>query len=592
MKLVNLAIKDFLKSPINNGLLKLKEKMLQLIKDAFCWLKKPKWLNTLTFYALIYDLTITLSLFIFHYFGLFDNEPTSARYMLSALVQSEAAIIAIVITLSLVAVQLAAQSYSARTIETFKKTPDLWILIGIYITTMIFGLVVLKQIEAKQGYDNSSNLGGYISFSLFLGIFAFVALIPYIWRTLELLKPSSAIGWFKEKIIKENILSNMKEDQGKSGQFFITDMKKDPIQPIVDIIIGSLMKYDYETVRDGLRAIRDQTNLIFEDKTIIKWEKFQGGEDFNVAKHIFTHLKRIGIVAIKREDEDSTLEVISCLYSTGKKASENKLEGATLLAAKYLGEVGEEAANSKLKTAALEAANLLGLLGGNALSTNQIYAKDQIIKSLLKIGIKAIENDIEEAATMAAVTLGTFAFQPDEDVAYSLGLLGKAAAEKNIENTAMEAVISLRLIGEMAAKAENDGTAWESLRSLELIGKPAIEKEFHKVVVQLIITLGVIKVLAAKKNLKETSLAVVHVFNYLGLSANSDKKNEIITPDKSPLDAELFLDDENDKLENKPYICNIGLHKFGKTKCYSNDQNSEKKHYKKQCILCSKIIEW
>ncbi len=51
--------------------------------------------------------------------------------MLSALVQGEAAIVALVMTLSLVAVQLAAQSYSARVIEVFKRAPDLWILMGI-----------------------------------------------------------------------------------------------------------------------------------------------------------------------------------------------------------------------------------------------------------------------------------------------------------------------------------------------------------------------------------------------------------------------------------------------------------------------------
>lgn len=51
--------------------------------------------------------------------GFFDNE----RYLLSALVQSLAAVIALVITLSLVAVQLAAQSYSARVIDVYKRTP-------------------------------------------------------------------------------------------------------------------------------------------------------------------------------------------------------------------------------------------------------------------------------------------------------------------------------------------------------------------------------------------------------------------------------------------------------------------------------------
>ena len=75
---------------------------------------------------------------------------------MGALVTSEAAILAIVVSLSLVAVQLAAQSYSARVIEVFRKAPDLWILIGIYGVAMFYGLWALNQ---------SNSLEAHIAFS-------------------------------------------------------------------------------------------------------------------------------------------------------------------------------------------------------------------------------------------------------------------------------------------------------------------------------------------------------------------------------------------------------------------------------------------
>jgi uncharacterized membrane protein len=74
--------------------------------------------------------------------GFFDNE----RYLISALVQSLAATIALVITLSLVAVQLAAQSYSTRVVDVYKRNPDMWILLGIYIVTIFYGLGLIKII--------------------------------------------------------------------------------------------------------------------------------------------------------------------------------------------------------------------------------------------------------------------------------------------------------------------------------------------------------------------------------------------------------------------------------------------------------------
>jgi len=106
--------------------------------------------------------------------------PDSARYMLSTIVQSEAAIFALVVTLSLIAVQLAASSFSTRIIEIFKKTPDVWTLIIIYISLLIYGLAVLKLIESND--KNISNFEYYISLDYRLSIFAFLAIIPYIWN--------------------------------------------------------------------------------------------------------------------------------------------------------------------------------------------------------------------------------------------------------------------------------------------------------------------------------------------------------------------------------------------------------------------------
>jgi len=59
----------------------------------------------------------------------------------------------------------------------------------------------------------------------------------------------------KEEIAKENILATIKEEKTVERDTFQpnnVDMEKDPIQPIIDIVRGSLMNYDYEIVRYGL----------------------------------------------------------------------------------------------------------------------------------------------------------------------------------------------------------------------------------------------------------------------------------------------------------------------------------------------------
>jgi len=90
------------------------------------------WIARLFVYSTCLAVVVLVCFSLFRYFNLFHTDVTSARYMLSALVQSQAAIVAIVITLTLIAVQLTASAYSPRVIDIFKKNPDMWILLGCY----------------------------------------------------------------------------------------------------------------------------------------------------------------------------------------------------------------------------------------------------------------------------------------------------------------------------------------------------------------------------------------------------------------------------------------------------------------------------
>jgi predicted MFS family arabinose efflux permease len=83
---------------------------------------------------------------LFNVFNLSDYPScSSVKYMLSALVQSEAAIVAIVITVTLIAVQLTASAYSPRVIDIFKKNVDMWILLLVYGISIFSGFIVLTR---------------------------------------------------------------------------------------------------------------------------------------------------------------------------------------------------------------------------------------------------------------------------------------------------------------------------------------------------------------------------------------------------------------------------------------------------------------
>jgi hypothetical protein len=248
------------------------EFMKNLTKEMRDWWGNYKSKHKLSFERLIVYFKyfvkfrfIPAYIFIFLIPIFFPTDAKSARYMLSALVQSQAAIIAIIITLTLIAVQLTASAYSPRVINIFKKNPDMWILLGIYGTSIFYGLIILRLVKEAEGdvviqgviwlfghipifiwtYQNFSDhisflFEYFVSFVLLLGIVTFVALAPYIQNITDLLKP--------EKIIEE-LTTDITTECKKYNS------KEDPIQPIVDIVRGSIRKYDSKTTSVGLEAL-------------------------------------------------------------------------------------------------------------------------------------------------------------------------------------------------------------------------------------------------------------------------------------------------------------------------------------------------
>ena len=333
------------------------------------------WARRLALYFSIYVLIIGSHLF-FKRFDWWHTNVDSARYMLSALVQGEAAIVALVVTLSLVAVQLAAQSYSARVIEVFRKAPDLWILMAIYGVAIFYGLGVLKLIETvnpqlcTEEYICFSNLESYISFAYYFGIFAFMALVPYMLKMFEMLKPSTVINMLAERITRQSLQSAIKSEQ-KVNQ-------NDQIQPIVDIVHGALMKYDYETLRDGLKAIGDKAGNIFEN------ENFERDEEVKISKLIIDHITRVGKLSIIKGDEDSTVEVITNLRKIGITTAKRKLEFATYMSILSIQNIGLLAVEKKLDWTTIEAVISVGGVGKVA-AENKLGNKGQDAELFLRI---------------------------------------------------------------------------------------------------------------------------------------------------------------------------------------------------------------
>jgi hypothetical protein len=269
-------------------------------------------------------------------FGAFTIADDSARYLLSALVQSLATIIAIVVTLTLVALQLTASAYSPRVIDIFKKDWIMWLLLVLYGLSIFFGLFVLEMIGGT--YQNLIRLGVSLEFCVFLvysmGVIAFVGLFCHVGNVISILNPENIIKRLSEDITRENVLKHIKSvEANKKDRKKPVD--KDPILPIVDIIRSSIMKYNYELAKNGLEAIADRTIEICNLNKYLDIES----DIISISRHFCYHLSLIGIFAVRNMNEIH-IEVSRNLKIFGVSMAEKGFEGTAAISAESILQFG------------------------------------------------------------------------------------------------------------------------------------------------------------------------------------------------------------------------------------------------------------
>lgn len=376
-------------------------------------------------------LSLIVAIVIVLQFNFFPKEPDpdSARYMLSALVQSEAAIIAIVVTLSLVAIQLAASSYSPTIIGIYQKYPYFWLFIFFYLGNIIYGLYILNQIKSyeqpplifigvymtdQMKNSDQFNLWTHLTLAYRLGVIAFLALIPYTWNILELFKPSTLLRKFSRDITKISILAQ----------------NYDPFQSVMGIITSSMMRYDKGTVNIGLATIKERIILIFTNGFDSPEEQQQFSNNF------LPYLSEIGYLAASRGDMAAVKQIANAIEQMGLAATEL-----------CLGEI------------AAKITETLGAIGGWCAKNHLDFSVYSIVESLINIEIKAVERKLGVTAIQAALELnsiGTILQEQGQEGVILFNLIGDTIKNKIIFNVQIQAE-QKKLIGAELEKAVSQG---------------------------------------------------------------------------------------------------------------------------------------
>lgn len=304
-------------------------------ENLFAFWRKIKKSTCFVYYVLLI-FVFFVSYAFFTEYSLLRTDEDSARYMLSALIQSEAAVIAVFVSLSMVAVQLMASSYTPRALEVFRKSPDLWLLLTSYIYTIIYSIIVLKMI----GDVNPESVPEiHIIFSCSYGFFCFVALVPYTYNVLLMLRPSGIIKILSEEISRETLV------------------KGDPIYPIIEIMKKSIGKYDLETIQEGMKSIRSKSSEMFMIEELEERALRYSGRLFE------EHLSELGDLAVARGDQNSVNELLEGICSLGQGALNQGFLVVAMKAVQLIGNIGRIACGHFLKRSTIHATELLFSFG-------------------------------------------------------------------------------------------------------------------------------------------------------------------------------------------------------------------------------------
>lgn len=278
--------------------------------------------------------------------------------------QSEATIIAIVVTLSLVVVQLTASAYSPKVTEIFRESPDFWVMIFIYTLAIMCCLAVLGTLDEDPVFPIEKST----KICIILGIFCFWALIPYAYLILIMLRPFNIIRKLVERITKEYLL------------------RGDPIYPIFDIVRISIVEYDLEATREATESVSGKMEKILRQK-----DRFPRMDEQMIANKLLKHPRRAIDVALDKSDEESALALMRMVSNIGGTAASLGYGILARKSAYVLGYLGREATspNRCLRWITLYTVGHLGILAMKATENNLPETKRMVLEDLRKIVIKA-----------------------------------------------------------------------------------------------------------------------------------------------------------------------------------------------------------
>ena len=469
------------------------EGLRQKVSD---WINANPYKRGFCIYSILFISSFAVALLIVSSSPEFSITEESARSFISTSNQIQATILAIVISLTLLAVEMTASKYSPRVTEIFKKNATLWFFLYSYILSIIIGSVVLTLIDSPNSLIPTT-LGTL--FVLVLGIYLSLMLIPYVFNTLDSLNA--------ERIVKN--LADLIGIETVSPQV-------DPFQSVFDVIYGAIGINDFTTMSTGLICVEERF------KELIVSGPANWRDDYIIFR-FFDDMKRCGFLLIEKKEDKYAFEIITRLKIINEWAFKEQktlvlhrscptIEEIAIKACEYGMVSVIDHSLTTLKEIAESVEKIEGLTQGNGVTRKWSCTLFSVVESISNIGKASVIYDLN---TLSQKTIET------------LNDLGKSAIEKNLT---FEDDFVFRHIGAVlleSVKRDKAALVYFSVQTLEFLGRYSVSHDHNKEAFWILNELKEIGKYAAHQSKTQVVHRVIKAIRYIALSAMENKVTEV-----------------------------------------------------------------
>jgi len=336
-----------------------------------------------------------------------------------------AAIFAIVISISLMAVQFASQEYSHRIMGSYIKSFMLWSLIILYILTMLYNLWVVGFIDPKEADTTITDVSTLLQFLCFL------MLIPHFIFTTAQLNPLYIIGKILRTINGEYLVSLKK--YYRDGRMTVPS-NVDRVLSVVEIVEKAIIKGDRDTTRTTLEKLHD----CYTTHT-------RNGEPAWIRQYFMDYMLRIGQQGVLSEDDDIVVRTIRIFGEVGEAAG-------TATAIEYIQILGTAALKKDYDVAVQQAIDSFLLIlklspDAEALTRIPNILRD-LVDDLIKIGkLRMLNYLLEQISGVAGVIADKRNHVLGERCIELLEKIGLVAARDGLVDISHACILAFHKVG-------------------------------------------------------------------------------------------------------------------------------------------------